>query len=200
MTSHPEDRGLVDRLLAGDEAAFSQFFDRYAPGLFRFALIRLNGDGDAAEEVVQATFAQAIRKLSTYRAEAALFTWLCTFCRHELSAHYQRAHRRVPQLPLLEDMPEVKAALESLASGVDGPDEQLAKHQTAALVRITLDALPPHYANALEWKYLHDLPLREIATRLGVTTKAAESLLTRARDAFRDAFVTLNTGAQGRPA
>jgi len=54
-----------------------------------------------------------------------------------------------------------------------------------------LDYLPAHYGSALEWKYLDDLSVREIAARLGMGEKAAESLLTRARRAFRDAFTSV---------
>ena len=61
----------------------------------------------------------------------------------------------------------------------------------ASLVRRVLDTLPPHYADALEWKYIDEVPVQEIAGRLGLGVKAAESLLTRAREAFRDAFGTM---------
>ena len=84
------DRELVQRMLAGDERAFAEFFDGYFPGLFRFALVRVGRNEDAAEEVVQATLCAAIAKLPTFRGEAALFTWMCTFCRHEISAYYRR--------------------------------------------------------------------------------------------------------------
>jgi DNA-directed RNA polymerase specialized sigma24 family protein len=48
--------------------------------------------------------------------------------------------------------------------------------------------LPDRYGDALKWKYLEELPVEQIAGRLGVGHKAAESLLTRARAAFRDSF------------
>ena len=73
-------------MLAGDERAFEEFFDGYFPALFRFALARVGGDEGAAEDVVQTAMTAAIRKLATFRGEAALFTWLCTFCRHEIAA------------------------------------------------------------------------------------------------------------------
>ena len=47
----------------------------------------------------------------------------------------------------------------------------------------------------LEWKYIDSLSVNEIASRLGTTTKAAESLLTRARNAFREAFTATAEGA-----
>ena len=48
------DLGLVRRMLAGHERAFDEFFEGHFPGLYRFALTRLNHDEDAAEEVAQA--------------------------------------------------------------------------------------------------------------------------------------------------
>src|SRR5262245_32184428 len=108
------DRALAKRMLAGQSAAFEEFFAAYFPALFRFALVRLR-DAGAAEEVAQAALCQAIRKLSTYRGEAALFTWLCAFCRNEISA-YCRARERTVRVDLVEELPEVRAALESLAA------------------------------------------------------------------------------------
>jgi RNA polymerase sigma-70 factor (ECF subfamily) len=56
---------------------------------------------------------------------------------------------------------------------------------------MALDDLPDRYGDVLEWKYLHGLSVNEIAGRLGLTAKAAESMLTRARAAFREGFNTL---------
>ena len=178
-------------MLAGDERAFDEFFDGHFPGLYRFALTRLNHDEDAAEDVAQATICKAMTKLDTYRGEAALFTWLCTFCRHEISAYYRRNQISARRLDLIEDTPEVRAALESMGEMFDGPEKAFDRAEVGRLVQVALDQLPPHYGNVLEWKYLEGLPVKEIASRLGLSPKAAESLLTRARDTFRDAFTSL---------
>ena len=191
------DRSLARRMVAGDEAAFDDFFAAYASRLYRFALTRLDRDADAAEEVAQATLCAAMRKVTTYRGEAALFTWLCTFCRHEISAHYTRKGRTGRETPLTMDAPDVQAALDSLgAASEDGPDERLRRAELARSVRGTLDALPARYADALEWKYLQGLSVDEIAARLTIGPKAAESLLTRARQAFRDAFAVVHGAAE----
>jgi DNA-directed RNA polymerase specialized sigma24 family protein len=68
----------------------------------------------------------------------------------------------------------------------------LARKQEAHLVHAALDLLPPHYARALEWKYVDRLPVAEIAARLRLGAKAAESLLTRARRAFRAGYERLS--------
>ena len=181
---------LVRRMLAGRERAFEEFFDGYFPGLFRFVLAR-TGDEDAAEEIVQATMTTAIRKIATFRGEAALFTWLCTICRHEIAAFLERTRGKT--VALVEDDPAIAAALASVSAD-DGQEAAVARGETARLVHVVLDTLPPRYASALEWKYIEGISVLEIAERLQLSAKAAESLLTRARDAFRDGFAIVTAG------
>ncbi|HEX8172434.1 MAG TPA: sigma-70 family RNA polymerase sigma factor [Thermoanaerobaculia bacterium] len=183
MSADHADRFLVARLLRGDEEAFAQFFEASFAPLFRFALSRVGGDADAAEELAQTTLCRAVRKLATYRGEAALLTWLTTICRREIADYYERRKKVPPMIDLAEDVPEIRAALESMRAG-----DEAARRDAARLVQVVLDRLPSRYGDALEWKYIDGLSVAEIGTRLGVATKAAESLLTRARAAFRDAF------------
>jgi len=196
--AHQSDRELVQRMLGGDQEAFRQFFDLHFPGLYRFALARLGHDADAAEEVAQSALSKVVRKLHTYRGEASLFTWVCTFCRWEISAWHAQRGRRGIAVELIEESAEVRAALESLSAiGGDGARARLLRREMGALVRLTLDQLPARYGDALEWKYVEGLSVKEIAVRLEVGPKAAESLLTRARQAFRDAFATLSPSLEG---
>ena len=186
-----EDRFLAKRMLAGEESAFDEFFEDYFPRLYRFALPRLRHNADLAEEIVQETLCIAVTKMKTYRAEAALFTWLCTICRREISAYF-RKHSREDQFALPEDVPETRASLESLSKVLsEEPESQLLRDEVSRLVQVTLDFLPRWYASALEMKYLKDLSVKEIASRLNLGPKAAESLLTRARHAFREGFTSL---------
>jgi len=183
------DRKLVASLLNGEEVAFQTFFVTYFQRLFRFALRRVN-DEASAEDIAQATLVRAIKKLATWRGEAALFTWLCTLCRHEVAAYWERTSRR-PMLKSADDDPQVRAELESLAAAVELPDARLERRELSDLVQLTLDYLPGRYGDVLEWKYLEGLSTAEIAARLDSTPKAAESLLSRAREAFRGGFVTV---------
>jgi RNA polymerase sigma-70 factor, ECF subfamily len=175
-SSSSEDLLLARRLRAGEEPAFEEFFAEFFPRLFRFASARANGDDDLAEEAVQATLIRAVRRMDTFRGEASLFTWLCAICRRELARLHERAGTQA-EVSLREDQLESRAALETLE-----------REELARLVRSTLDQLPPRYGDALEWKYIDGLTVDEIAVRLGLGYKAAESLLSRARQAFRDGF------------
>ncbi|MCI0618274.1 sigma-70 family RNA polymerase sigma factor [bacterium] len=184
------DRELVAKMLSGDERAFEAFFNTYFAGLFRFVVSRLGKNGFVAEEVVQNAMCKAVSKLSTYRGEAALFTWLCTFCRHEISQHLKQSNGYEV---LMEDDPEILAALESLLIAAERPDKAVLRKELIDMVRAAMNALPDHYAKVLEWKYIDGLAIKEIAEKMNIGIKAAESLMTRARQSFRDAFLSLQS-------
>ncbi len=186
------DRRLVKRMLAGDGTAFEEFFDDHFSGLYRFALARLDHDAGVADEVVQATICKAIDRLESYRGEAALFSWLCMICRNLITDHHRRIQRRPQAIELKEEVPEIRAALELLSATAAGPEVELRRKEVARWVRVTLDSLSPRYRRALEWKYVHGMSVKEIAVRLEVGPKAAESLMTRARQAFREGFRSIS--------
>ena len=184
---------LVKRLLSHDQDAFHEFFDGYFPRLHRFARARLNDDLDATREIVHVTLSKAIRKLHTYRGEAALFTWLCTICRRELHDHFKRLARDRRYLVLTEDTPEIRAVVDSLeAPQSDDPENQYRQLELSRLVQVALDRLPARYGNALEWKYVYGYSAKEIAAEFGIGTQAAHSLLARAKRAFRDVYGSMS--------
>ncbi|MDX1461227.1 MAG: RNA polymerase sigma factor [Xanthomonadales bacterium] len=186
------DKRLAMRILDGDRDAFDQYFNNYFPRIYRFALTRLDHDYDLAEETAQAVLCQALSKLDTYRAEAPLFSWLCTFARHEIYSQVRARGRAQGDAPLTEEDPAVRSALESLSAFAgDNPDAAAYQAELSRFVQVTLDFLPSLYADTLEAKYVHGDPVRLIARRIGKSEKATESILTRARAAFRDAFETL---------
>jgi RNA polymerase sigma-70 factor (ECF subfamily) len=184
------DRALARRILGGDEAAFRDLFDRFFPRLYRFALARLPADPEGARDAVQQTFCLAIERLDSYRGEAALYTWFCQICRNVIADHFRRnPGGGAARVVLLEDQPNARAILESLAApAADEPEPGAVRAQLHRIVAATLDALPGRYGEALEWKYIDGLSVREIAGRLSIGEKAAESLLTRARESFREAI------------
>lgn len=192
MTVYLDDKLLVRKLLAGDERAFDGFFDDNFARLYRFALARLAGDTDAAAEVAQIAMSRAIQKLHTYRAESALFTWICAICRNELSDWLKRQGRYREHIVLIDDFPEVQAAVDSFsASGMDDPERAYQRTETLRLIQVALDRLPARYGNVLEWKYIEGHSVSEIADRLGIGREAAQSMLARAKRAFAEVYSPL---------
>lgn len=167
---------------AGEEEAFDEFADHYIPALHRFAASQLRGDSELVRDVVQSALCKAIRSLGAFRGDASLYTWLCACCRNEIAMHYRRKERTTTVLGLDGHDP---------ASAEGGPEERVLEREADDLVHRALDHLPPRYATALEWMYLEEASVNEIARRLGRTPKAVESMLTRARAAFRTAWTRL---------
>ena len=193
------DLARVRRILAGDERAFRSLFDEYFPRLYRFALGRLEGNEDAAREVVQQTFVNAIGRLDSYRGEAALYTWFCRICHNALVDQCRRRNLEARRLIPIDDNPEMQAVLDILSTAdQEQPEAQARRRDVQRLVQSVLDYLPEHYGNALEWKYVEGLTVSEIAERMEAGPKAVESLLTRARTAFRQAMAAV-AGAAGEP-
>lgn len=180
-------------MLGGDSEAFEAFGDRYFRPVYRFALGRLGGDRELALEIVQTTLARALARIESYRGEAALLTWLCACCGNEIRMHF-RARGTAPQEVELDERTSLARSGLGPQPPAD-PERALLGRETRALVHVALDAVPEHYGRVLEWKYLENLPVQQIAERLTLGTKAAESLLTRARAAFRKVYAEL--GAPG---
>jgi RNA polymerase sigma-70 factor, ECF subfamily len=182
-----DDRDLVAAMLGGEERAFTRFFDTYFPRVYRFALPRLDCNPDVTKDVVQATLIKAMRAIAGWRGEAALFTWLCQICRRQIADHVRSQRRHSTRVVLIDDSEEVRAALESIeAPESDDPFRGADSAELRRLVHAVLDRLPNRYGEALEWKYVEGHTVEEIGERLGIGQVAAQSLLARARVAFRE--------------
>ena len=194
------DRLIARRLLQGDEGAFSEVFDDLFPRLYRYALPRVDGNTEEARDVVQQTFCKAFERLESYRGEASLFGWMCQICRNALIDRARRRGCRA-EVSLSDDADDaIRALLDVLeAPQADEPEQAVSRLNLLQLIQTTLDCLPAHYGNVLEWKYVEGLPVKDIAARLAIGPKAAESMLTRARNAFKDAILALHDATDVLP-
>jgi RNA polymerase sigma-70 factor, ECF subfamily len=192
MAVYLDDENLVKELLDGDRRSFDRFFDENFARLYRFALARLSDDPEGAKEVVQITLTRALRNLHTYRAESALFTWLCAICRNETSDWLRQQGSYRKHIVLIEDHPDVQAAVDSFHAPEEHlPDAELQRLQNLRLIEVALDRLPARYGDVLEWKYVEGRSLKEIAARLNIGHEATQSLLARAKRAFGDVYSSL---------
>jgi RNA polymerase sigma-70 factor (ECF subfamily) len=194
------DRLIAKQLLDGDEKAFRDVFDSFFPRLYRFALTRVRGDGEEARDVVQQTFCKAFERLDTYRGEASLYGWMCQICRNTLIDRARRRTMRHEYVMPSDADDAIQAIVEAIrAPENEEPEHQLTRMSLLQLIQTTLDYLPAHYGNVLEWKYIEERSVNEIAEQLAIAPKAAESLLTRARNAFKEAIVAVNESADLLP-
>jgi RNA polymerase sigma-70 factor (ECF subfamily) len=194
---HQDDRQLVERLLAGDEAAFRSFFEEYFDRLQRFAMARTRGNADLSREAAQRALCRAVRRLDSYRGEAALFTWLAQICRNELADLGEALQRDAQRTVSMDSDAATRERIESrVADPQAGPAAELESDDISRVLREVLDGLPGRYGEVLEWKYLDELSVEQIALRLRGSFESAQSMLQRARVALRTALTARGLDAE----
>jgi RNA polymerase sigma-70 factor (ECF subfamily) len=188
------DHGWRRRALAGDAEAISALAKAALAPLFSFCLYRVGRNRHLCEEVVQETLVRAIRDLANYdpdRAANDIFPWLTGLARNEIHRVLARERPLVSLEALWGRMDRELLALYARLESEPFAEELLQREETRRLVNATMAQLPPRYREALEAKYLSGNSVRDLAERWQVSEKAVESQLTRARQAFRVAFLAL---------
>jgi RNA polymerase sigma-70 factor (ECF subfamily) len=184
-------------MAVGDQSAFDDFFRASAPRLAAFVGRRSGLDSASVEDIVQNTLIKAMRNLDSYRAEASLFTWLTQICLHELADVTRKSARRPSHASLDEPTTLARLSQQLHAPHFFEPEATLDAQLHRAAVLRALNALPKHYALALEAKYGDGLSVVEIAALLGLTPTATQSVLARAREAFRQRWLEIDQQSAG---
>jgi RNA polymerase sigma-70 factor (ECF subfamily) len=180
--------------LQGDEAALRRLTAETLPALYRFCFYRVGRNQHLCEEVVQETLLRVLRDLERYepdRSGGNLFPWLTGLARNEIQRVLGRERATTALQTLWERMDRELMAVFAKLESEPLSDELLQREETRELVNAAMAQLPPHYRQALEAKYVSGESTRTIAERWRMTEKATESLLSRARAAFRAAFKAL---------
>jgi RNA polymerase sigma-70 factor (ECF subfamily) len=194
--AEPSDEVLAARAAAGDDPAFEALVVRYQRRVFRLAC-RLTNDTDAPD-VVQETFMQVYRRLSTFRGSAQFSTWLYRVAINAGLMH-RRARARRPAESLDEFMPRFDAdgrhaqtpAALRIASRVD---EVMDRHLLAKKVQAALQRLPDLYREAFVLRDLEELSTADVAQVLGVEPATVRQRVHRARLMLRGYLSELARG------
>lgn len=162
--------------IVADRNTFRAWYDEVLPQVYRYLLARCGHDTALAEELTQQTFVEAVRHRDRFDGRSTAVTWLCSIGRHKLADHFRRSERRRRGDLLL--------LVKQRADGLEVWAEQERRDEVAS----ALAQLPGSQQLVLVLRYLDDMPVREVAQTIGRSQKATESLLSRAREAFRRAY------------
>jgi RNA polymerase sigma-70 factor, ECF subfamily len=166
------ERTLRAAVLAGDVRAWHELYDSACDPFFAYVAWRCGGVRDLAEDVAQETWLVAVRRIGSFDPELAPFLgWL-----RGIAANLLRNRLRAPAAP------------RSLDDDVAAPDGDAAQRESGEAIARALAELPERYEAVLRAKYLESRSVEEIAAERQETVKAIESLLARARQAFRVTF------------
>jgi RNA polymerase sigma-70 factor (ECF subfamily) len=195
-----DDAALVVQVAGGSEAALGQLYDRHVDAVHAAAL-RLLGDRQAAEDVVQETFLSLWNRAERFDpAIGSLAAWLFTIARNRAVDRLRAAGRR----PTLVSLPAVDAsdtpdagAFERLANErgivagaplVADPAAELDASETRAAIRGALADLPDPERRAIVLAYGDGLSQSEIAERLGWPLGTVKTRTRRALARLREAL------------
>lgn len=157
----------------GDGVAVRWLLDTAAPVVYGYVFARVGGDEDAAADLLQDTFLEAMRSADSFRGDSALTTWLCAIASRRLARHYEVERRQQEARRQLRVVPA-----EPIADDTDAVAER--DRVTRALGR-----LAPDHRRVLVLKYLDGHAVADIAEEIGRSRVQVQSLLQRARDALR---------------
>ncbi len=177
-----EEHILVKRLVARDDSAWEVFCHQYSGPLLSAVRLRFGCSPEIAEEIVHLTFIRCVRAIQGFDpSRGRLFDWLSAIARHEACTLF---HKTQPDKQV-ELEPQDGGWLEQIDQA-ELPPERLSRLEVRSLILETVMELSARHRQALVMKYLEDRRVSEMAAGLGQSEKAVESLLTRARLAFKE--------------
>ena len=177
---------FVERLRAGDDAAFETVVRQYSGRLLAAARRLLRSDEDAAD-AVQEAFMAAFKSIDRFQGAARLSTWLHRIVINAALMKLRGSARR-PEDSIEDLLPRFDTE-GNWATEVHGwgarADDLLERRETRALVRRCIDSLPEAYRTVLLLRDIEDLDTEEVADALNITPNATKIRLHRARQALR---------------
>ena len=181
MMQEDPDLALVQDLQAGQDRALNSLMDRHREGLFRFVLRQVHNEADALELTME-TFVRAYFNIGKFRPAARFVTWLyqigLNLCRDYLRS---RAYQYSLQTTSFDAPGEEGGDPSLLLATGRRPDQRADRREELLALEKAISELPEDLRNAFILSALEDRQQAETAELLGVSPKAVETRVYRAR-------------------
>ena len=180
---------LVAKAKAGDFEAFNELINTHKQKIYALA-IKLAGNNQDAEDIVQDTLLKAIDKIDQFREEASFGTWLYSIALNEGRAHI--AKQKHTELKPIESYLPGGGDVDMHESGSlklfdwKDPHKILENDELKTVIDQAIEELPYKYRAPFLLRYHEELSIKEVAEIIGETVAATKSRVLRARLALRD--------------
>jgi len=173
------EKKLAEKIRRGDRQAFRWFYERQKDKLFKFVMGRV-GNKEDVEELVQDTWLSFLDSLPLFRFGSKLSTFLLAIARHEIADYWRKkyAKKALKLVPFME-----RVYTEKLYS------VEIVSDELIEVVEKVYELISPMQARLLQMKYEEEMSVKEMADKLGISVKAVESRLFRARKAFQKSYI-----------
>lgn len=155
------------------------------PRLYGYFYPRIGGNRSLAEDLTQDTLLSAVRSANTPSAEAELMPWLFSIARNKLIDYYRKQDRERRNLGQRIDEAEFE-----LHAGL--PDLDLESLPVREEVIAVLRELNPRYQAVIVLRYFDGCDIATVAQAMFLSEPATQSVLARARNAFRAIWIARN--------
>jgi RNA polymerase sigma factor (sigma-70 family) len=176
--SQPDpDLPLVRALQAGDESALNDLIRKYQESLFRF-ICRYTGDEETARDILQETFVRLYFGVRRFKPRAKFATWLYSIALNLCRDHARSKQRKQSYATESLDVGDLHRKVPSTDRG---PDADAASREQLAMLQKAIEELPHDLRTALLLFIIEGHSQRECAELLGISPKAVETRVYRAR-------------------
>jgi RNA polymerase sigma-70 factor, ECF subfamily len=178
---------FVERLTAGDPAAFDLLINRYSADIYAL-LFRLTEDREEAGDLMQETFMSALRSIGSFRGDSELKTWLFRIAiNHSRNRHrWWKRRKRNRTVSLDASLGESDLRLiETLESGVADPEAAALRRERELSLRQALAEIPEIFREAVVLCDIEGHSYHEISDLLGVSIGTVKSRIARGREELR---------------
>ncbi|MBN2592318.1 MAG: sigma-70 family RNA polymerase sigma factor [Sedimentisphaerales bacterium] len=185
-----EEKTFIRKLKKMDKWAWEALCREYSAPLLAFVQYRFGCDREKAGEIVQMTFVRCVKSIRNFKpSRGTLLNWLKTISKNEMHTLLQQEQKQLAaKTSNLSSVETIEGILEKMDTAAL-PEEIIAKGEFQLLVHETIAELYSRYRKVLILKYVENRKVAEIASMLGQSEKAIESLLSRSRQAFKKVFL-----------
>jgi RNA polymerase sigma-70 factor (ECF subfamily) len=186
VTESIADETLMRAFKAGDARAFEQLVRRHRAGVFNF-LLRLSGQRQRAEDLLQETWIKVIRNAAGWEPKAKFTTWLYTIARNLcMDALRKEGYRKAESLDASSGAGDDERTLgERLPSGGAAPDREAHNAAMRPLIERALAALPAEQREVFVLREYCGTPFKEIAEVTGTPENTVKSRMRYALESLR---------------
>jgi RNA polymerase sigma-70 factor, ECF subfamily len=182
MTTEDTDQQLVERVQAGDKAAFNLLVLKYQHRVLKL-VSRFVNDAAEAEDVAQEAFLKAYRALASFRGDSAFYTWLYRIAINTAKNALVSSRRRPVEFDLDLQDPEQYDRQAKLKEA-DTPEGVLLTEEIRTVVERAMEQLPEDLRTAIVLRELEGLSYEEIAEAMDCPVGTVRSRIFRAREAI----------------
>jgi len=183
--SQPDiDLPMVRALQAGDESALNELIRKYQGPLFRF-ICRYIGDEETARDILQETFVRVYFGIQRFRPRAKFVTWLYSIALNLCRDYARSKHRR--QSYATESL-DARNAHRDVPAADRGPAADVESRERLANLQKAIEELPHDLRTTLLLFAVEGRSQQECAELLGISVKAVETRVYRARKILEKKF------------